>query len=126
MTSFKDLPLCTLDSCNEVQEGHGYCRSHYFQWLKTGDPLPPARKQTATRPSREIRFEDRYTIEDDHWIWNGPIQRGKPGAVRINGVFRLPQQYAWEQEHGPLAPFTRLLRTCDEVLCISPAHREIY
>jgi hypothetical protein len=34
---------CTVEGCDTVNYGHGYCNKHYKRWRKTGDPLSVSR-----------------------------------------------------------------------------------
>lgn len=129
MTSFKDLPLCTIDSCSEVQEGHGYCRRHYFNWLKTGEPERRRKMVTHEKgvPSPyEMSFESRTKQHGDCLVWTGNRRRGRAGILRVGGQEILAYRYAWEQENGPLHRGQFLRQTCSTPFCVLPAHHELY
>lgn len=41
MTLVSNFRTCEVDCCNEVHEGHGFCRSHYKKFRRYGSPIGP-------------------------------------------------------------------------------------
>lgn len=35
--------ICSVDDCGKRAKSRGWCRRHYLQWWRTGDPVPPPR-----------------------------------------------------------------------------------
>lgn len=33
------MRICSIDGCGKQHEGRGYCKEHYQQWYRYGDPL---------------------------------------------------------------------------------------
>jgi hypothetical protein len=64
----------------------------------------------------------RYTLSGKHWMWDGlTTPRGLP--IIRSSVTVAASRHAWLMHYGS-APTGRLVRTCDEALCIAPLHHE--
>jgi hypothetical protein len=78
---------------------------------------------------QEVR--DRCRIEDGHWLWGGPVDAG---CIRIHapdynkGGKQTSQQgrrAVWYIKHKkPIPAGWRVYVTCDESMCLNPAHIE--
>jgi hypothetical protein len=41
---------CSVDGCGKQAIARGWCRNHYTQWHRTGDPVPFQRERATRRP----------------------------------------------------------------------------
>lgn len=118
--------ICTIDGCEKVVNGRGYCDKHYQRWAKYGDPLGGDRNHAPAPERFHRRVEKREP--DDCWLWLG--RKGRAGYGRFQaGGKGSPQvgahRYAYELANGPIPPGMFVLHSCDNPPCVNPAHLSV-
>lgn len=72
---------CTIDGCGKPHEGRGYCKEHYQQWYRYGDPLVRFR---AVRGTGSVQNGYRFIGDVQEHVLIAEKAIGKklpPGAV---------------------------------------------
>src|SRR3990167_3437478 len=71
------------------------------------------------------RFEEKFRVnEAGCWIWTGAVggSRSPRPQMRYKGKTIYATRVAWELFIGPLSHYYNLCHSCDEALCVNPAH----
>lgn len=71
------------------------------------------------------RLAGRYTVEENGcWIWTGATggSRSKRPQIRINWKLYYAARIAWEDANGAIPPKLLVCHSCDNGLCVNPAH----
>lgn len=77
---------CTIADCDRSHVAQGYCRSHYMQWRRTGDPLTQRKAPNGTGTG--------YIITHQRLA----LQRGKPSRCEHCGTTE-DRKYQWALAH---------------------------
>lgn len=109
---------CTIEGCAEIHYSLGYCLSHYRKLKRHGDPLAHAAKTTF-----EERFWSRVekAADDKCWLWTGRTEISGYGEISHKGKEEKAHRASWFLAYGAF-PETCLLHSCDNRLCVNPAH----
>lgn len=111
--------VCTIDGCNGLHVGRGWCARHYQRAKKLGaiPPRPP-------RVSLAERFWPRVAIaaDDECWLWQGQINPNGYGTIAIKQRPRGAHRVAYELSHGAIPDGLCVCHHCDVRNCVNPAH----
>jgi len=56
------------------------------------------------------------------WLWMGKRSRDGYGWFSASGMQVRAHRFAWQMEHGPIAPGMFICHRCDNPQCVRPAH----
>jgi hypothetical protein len=132
--------VCSVDGCERVVKGHGWCSMHYQRWKKHGDPLPPIR--TIHSGTLEERFWAKVNKDGPippHrpelgpcWEWTACGDERGYGKLGTDGGFVRPYRYAIELLVGPIPDGLEPDHLCRNPACTKavadkrgPAHLEL-
>ena len=91
--------------------------------MSEADPVRAAlRRRLARKVSHPYaaRFWEKVDRSGECWVWQGATSEGRP-KFRIGGEMVHAARVAWALTNG--TPHgRRLRRTCDDRLCVNPAH----
>jgi hypothetical protein len=73
-------------------------------------------------PSLAARCEAKVDRSGDHHLWTGARYADGSGLIKANGKPETARRVAWELEHGPLAPGSRVQRCPDHPACVRVDH----
>lgn len=59
---------------------------------------------------------------DDCWIWTGGTFADGYGAINVDGVPKRAPRVSYELSTGPIPKGLRIRHSCDNPLCVNPAH----
>lgn len=113
--------LCTVEGCDQVVSGHGFCNKHYLRWKKHGDALGGSRNHA--RPDE--RFWRRVAKSDGCWLWTGARAPNGYGRFQIGGKggpYLGAHRFSYELAHGPIPKGMVVMHSCDTPSCVNPAH----
>jgi hypothetical protein len=97
--------------------------------MNSGRLVARERGRLAVSPrtkSLEERFWAKVVKCGTCWLWTGALKGGY-GIIRINPARTdtrraYAHRVAWQLAHGPVPNDMRLVRRCQTVLCVNPAH----
>jgi hypothetical protein len=55
------------------------------------------------------------------WLWSGSTAKGY-GQMKVDGKVLRTHRVAYEAFHGPIPEDMHILHSCDNPLCVNPAH----
>ncbi len=132
---------CTIDGCDRLHHGRGWCYAHYLRWWRHGDLL----LRLLPRPTAAERFWSQVDKGDGTgcWLWTGAGAGDGYGGFsvgsRTDGTLRrVPaHRFAYQLEVGPV-PDDKLLdhlchnraaacpggAVCQHRRCVRPDHLE--
>lgn len=121
---------CSIDGCEKIHYGHGWCQAHYRRWVNNGDPLA----------LKTLPFPERFWIKVDK---NGPVPESRPDlrscwqwtaatdpagygrAAAEDGTIWLAHRLAYVLAVGPVPESTpHLDHLCRNTSCVRPDHLE--
>ncbi|HEY4658038.1 MAG TPA: HNH endonuclease [Gemmatimonadaceae bacterium] len=69
------------------------------------------------------RFQQRFTVTPECWIWNGaPRNQSGYGGFLIDGKQWLAHRVAWRLYKGEIPAGKQVLHRCDNRRCVRPDH----
>lgn len=114
MLKLKITKICSIENCDYVHKGHGWCHKHLRRWKSTGDPL-------GTKfGTPEERFWKYVQKTDTCWLWTGAVQSGGYGIIRV-GKNVTAHRYSFFLHNGHW-PEPMCLHSCDVRNCVNPSH----
>lgn len=58
------------------------------------------------------------------WIWRGHVAANGRGYTKVDGIPTLAYRFVYEERVGPIPESHHLHHTCENPLCVNPAHLE--
>lgn len=129
----EDVPLrkavrgtCSIAGCGKRTVARGWCRTHYYRWSRTGDPLLVHTRPQGLDADGVLRWTGWTETALGCWEWAGTRSHAGYGTVRFAGRKRMAHRLAYETWVGAI-PAGLLVRHkhCDNPPCINPAHLEV-
>jgi hypothetical protein len=68
------------------------------------------------------RLVNKLTGDNGCWEWTGYSREGRCGQFRHNGKSKLAHRFAWELANGEIPEGMCVYRSCDNRICVNPAH----
>lgn len=116
---------CSVEGCDVKVSARGLCNKHY-QRMINGVPMAGNAKRTLHQRLREKIEVD---LKSGCFIWLGAKSGGprrssnhKYGYIRVDGKSLRAHRVMYEMENGPIPEGIILRHTCDNPLCVNPAH----
>lgn len=80
--------------------------------------------QPTQRDLREFIASRSDPAPDGCWVWRGKRGSWKTpyGATRVRGRYERAHRLAYEAWNGDVPPGLHVLHSCDNPLCVNPAH----
>lgn len=116
---------CKISGCRNRHDSRGWCKKHYQNWLRYGDPIAP-RKRAPGRsyPTAAKAVEESTEEHGDCLIWTGGVMNGYPIAtVAGTQVYLTRSVYGESRAEVPKGLIIR--RTCKNKLCLNYKHMQI-
>jgi len=115
---------CSVPDCNKPARLRGWCKRHYDNWWRTGDPIP-YRWTLAHTWWKHVEF-----AEDGCWNWQGALT--SPTQSRGYGQLTDPlsqrlvvaHRYVYEFCVGPIPEGLEIDHLCRNPRCVNPDHLE--
>lgn len=115
---------CSVESCERVYFGRGFCVFHYRRNARHGDPLIGTKPVGMTTLDRLLQFVDKTSDEGGCWLWTGTRNRGGYGDFRMPEGPRRAHRLAYENLVGPIPEGLELDHLCRVRNCVNPQHLE--
>jgi hypothetical protein len=111
---------CSIENCENLTHGRGWCKKHHQQWRKTGNPIP-----NIMRTGDDFaRVNYNLDKSGDCWVWKRrPNDKGY-GRTWIKGVQTYVHRYMYEQLVGKIPTGLELDHLCRNRACANPSHLE--
>jgi len=113
---------CTVDGCDKKYYAKNYCRNHYENNKRTGNPIPS--DHLSRTP--EQRFWAKVDKSGDCWTWIGFRKPDGYGQFHYGGGSRhVPaHRFIYELEVGPIPEGLELRHLCNNghLGCVTPSH----
>jgi len=115
--------FCTVEGCIKERRASGMCWMHYERVKKYGDPNGGGRNHGPI----EDRFRTKFTPAGEHecWNWQGAKTGKGYGVIQEAGKgsrLLLAHRVSHEIHKGPVPDGLLVLHSCDNRLCVNPAH----
>lgn len=115
---------CSVDGCASPASVRGMCKRHYnAAWYRA--------RRTSTKPMRlvgvdpEIRFWSKVEkTAGGCWYWRGWFDPYGYGRFDVGRRSVAAHRFAYELQHGAIAPGLQLDHLCRVHDCVNPAHLE--
>lgn len=120
-----DSRRCTIEGCESLRVGWGWCNKHWKRWKTHGDPMF-TKMPTRVSGTPDERFWAKVDAEGDCWEWTA----GKKDGY---GTFYVsPEQpgttahrYAWTTLVGEIPDDKEIDYLCRNRACCNPDHLEV-
>lgn len=92
-------PICSIHDCSNPRYSRGWCKSHYHQWYRRGDPVAP----TLHESGKSRKYFEKHVLEyegDDCLIWPYANSNGY-GVLWCDGKNRYIHRLLCEKKNGP-------------------------
>jgi len=111
--------VCKIEGCERKHKAHGWCRTHYARWQRTGNTDDP---YSETPYDRFWKFVD---ADGDCWEWTGGKNPNGYGVFAAkHGTTVRPHRFAWESLVGEIPEGLVIDHLCRNRLCVNPDHLE--
>lgn len=111
---------CSVKGCGKPARSRGWCRSHYMNWWRRGDPL----ETTIRRTEAELIWAKIRKDDAGCWLWVGTISDGGYGTFRGLGKQQKAHRATYELLVGPVPAGLDLDHLCRVRRCVNPSHLE--
>jgi hypothetical protein len=114
---------CTFEPCDGKHFAKGYCKRHWAQWKKTGDPTIRRPNQWGTPEERFWRLTGKRS-DSECWIWRGRLDKDGYGSLRIK--FELSpvraHRFSYQLHYGLIPEGCLIRHLCNNPSCVNPKH----
>src|SRR3990167_5463252 len=110
---------CSVEECERVSSGRGWCSMHYERWKRTGDPLKFTIKYYVSIAEKLI-YNTRFPQNiDDCWIWAGKQARLGYGAFYWKGKYTSAHRAMYKQFVNPDIEGLDVDHLCRNTSCVN-------
>lgn len=117
--------ICSVEGCGVKVSAKDLCNKHYQRMIR-GVPMAGSAKRTLRQ-----RLKEKIKVDPESgcFIWLGAKSGGprgslnhKYGYIRVDGKSLRAHRVMYEIEKGSIPDGLILRHTCDNPLCVNPAH----
>jgi len=120
----KPRRVCTIEGCDNTQNGQGLCVGHQYRLKKYGSPHICPRGHAPP----EERFFRRVEKSDGCWMWTGTkapngygrFQSGGKGSPHLGA-----HRFSYEMHKGKIPEGMVVMHSCDTPACVNPDHLSV-
>lgn len=114
--------ICAEDDCSGVVIARGWCRNHYYKWVRDGKPNTG---RPLSRPIPLVRLMAKVDQNgpDGCWIF-APLNPNGYGHFWYQGRFHASHRVAYLLFRGPIPDGLVLDHLCRRPACVNPWHLE--
>ena len=118
--------LCSIEDCGEKHHAHGYCRGHYWNYHRTGNPHKVNGRQRPPNLSNEeiLEYYLSQAVRDGECLIS-PMRTDGHGypQVRLNKVSKKLHRLIFELANGVELPMSvKVRKSCENKKCIELSH----
>lgn len=119
MTTIDEAQMCSFADCKRPRKARRLCPRHYMQWRRRN---PEAELIEPVRGNPALALATRVQAMGDCLIWQGALNHGGYGQIRVDGRTRQAHRYAFEKANGPIPDGMEVDHTCWNRACVRLDH----
>lgn len=120
----KSSRRCSLDGCNEIHYGKGFCQVHWKRLKAHGSPFT-TKVESSYGLDAEKAFWGRVELTanpDKCWPWRACVNSDGYGHMVFRGKLTYPHRIAWFLTTGQEPQGLLRHLVCDNPPCVNPRH----
>ena len=110
---------CSIDGCEKPVHARGWCRNHYMNWHRCGNPR--GTRLTLDEKMTLLIDKDR---SDGCWLWRGKCLASGYGYLSVEGQTTFAHRVSYEYHVGPIPEGLHIDHLCRVRNCVNPEHLE--
>ncbi len=113
------IAKCSIADCGRIIHARKWCKRHYQQWSRTGNPIPNIIISDDVK-----RFWSKVNKTSSCWLWTGLLRPDGYARFSVRGTPVYAHRFSAELNGLQLSPMLVLDHLCRVRNCVNPKHLE--